>query len=133
MSRAIINVVNTTSGTTIADGSTYPVNQVLRRFGCGIESNGTGVTCKDVGYYSIEATVTGVASAAGVVTASIYENGAARSGATCSTTVASGDTFTLPLQTEVRVTCCAVPSDITIVVNGVAITSVNANLKAVKD
>lgn len=133
MSRSLINVVNTVAGTTITDGGVYPLPQTLRRFGCDIVSNGVGVTCKNAGYYRVTGSVTAVAGAAGVAKVQVYVNGTAYTGATSSLTVASGETFSLPVDTVIRVNCCANPADITLVLSGLESTSTNAELTVSKE
>lgn len=133
MSRSLINLINTTAGTDIAVGGVYPLNQVNRKFGCDIVANGVGATCKNSGYYRVTGTVTVVAGSAGVVTAQLYVNGLPYNGATASLSSANGATVTLPINTVVRVNCCANPADLTIVMSGVATQTVNADLTVTKE
>ena len=133
MSRSLINLVNTTSGTAIADGGVYPIPQTNRKFGCDIVGNGVGATCKNAGYYRVTGTVTVVAGAAGVVTAQLYVNGLPYNGAIASLSAANGATVTLPINTVVRVNCCANPAELTVVMSGVATTTVNADLTVTRE
>lgn len=133
MSRSLINLINTTAGTDIAVGGIYPLNQVNRKFGCDIIGNGVGATCKNSGYYRVTGMVSVVAGAEGVVTAQLYVNGLPYNGAISSLSAASGATVTLPINTVVRVNCCANPAELTIVMGGVASTTVNADLTVTKE
>ena len=132
MSKSALYAVNTLSGSTLADGSTYPINQVVRRFGCDIIANGAGVTCRSTGYYDIDTNITVTAGAAGVVEAQLYCNGTPIPGAVASMTVTDGATVTLPVKAIVRVNCCGNPAEITAVVSGMETTSVNAAIIAEK-
>lgn len=133
MSRSLINLVNTTSGTAIAAGGVYPIPQISRKFGCDIVGNGVGATCKNAGYYRVTGTVTVQAGAAGVVTAQLYVNGLPYNGAIASLSAANGATVTLPINTVVRVNCCANPAELTVVMSGVATTTVNADLTVTRE
>lgn len=131
MSKSAIYAVNTNAGTAIPAGGTYPITRVVRRYGCDITSDGVGILCNSKGYYKVSAVATLVATDAGVITASLYENGVAVPGATSSVTAAAGDTVALPIDAIVRVNCCGNPSTLTIVVSGAG-TSVNAEMGVVK-
>ena len=131
MSKSAIYVINTTSGTSIAAGGTYPITQVVRRFGCDLKNNGTGITASNTGYYKINANITAVATGAGVVTATLYNNGVAIPGANASVTATEGGTINLSINTILRLTCCANPADITIGISAAA-TTVNGSITAFK-
>ena len=131
MSKSAIYAVNTNAGTAIPAGGTYPITRVIRRYGCDITSDGVGISCNSKGYYKVDAVATLVATGAGVITASLYENGVAVPGASSSVTAAAGDTVALPIDAIVRVNCCGNPATLTIVVSGVG-TSVNAEMSVFK-
>lgn len=131
MSKSAIYAVNTNAGTAIPAGGTYPIARVVRRYGCDITSDGVGISCNSKGYYKVAAVATLVATGAGVITASLYENGVAVPGASSSVTAAAGDTVALPIDAIVRVNCCGNPAMLTIVISG-ASTTVNAEISAFK-
>jgi len=131
MSRSAIYAINTTPGTTINAGGTYPVTQVARRYGQDIASNGSGITCKTAGYYKLNAVVTIEAEEAGVMTANLVNNGTPIPGASAAVTAAAGDTVSLALDAIARVACCGNPADITIQMSGAG-TTVNAEITAFK-
>lgn len=133
MARSLINLINTTAGTAIADGGVYPIPQVNRKFGCDIVGNGVGATCKNAGYYRVTGSITVVAGAAAVITAQLYVNGLPYSGATASLSAANGATISLPINTVVRVNCCANPAELTVVISGAATTTSNADLTVTKE
>lgn len=132
MSKSAIYVINSVEGTALTDGSIYPVNQIVRRYGCDILSNGAGITCQNAGYYDIDAIITVTATAAGVLEARLLNNGAPIPGAVSEVTAAADGVVTLPINALVRVACCAVPVDITIELSGIDTTSLNAQIKAHK-
>ena len=131
MSKSAIYAVNTNAGTAIPAGGTYPITRVIRRYGCDIASDGVGISCNSKGYYKVAAVATLVATDAGVITASLYENGVAVPGASSSVTAAAGDTIVLPIDAIVSVNCCGTPATLTIVVSGAG-TSVNAEMSVFK-
>lgn len=120
--------VNTAAGTSIAAGGTIPLTQVVRRFGCGAVLNGNAITVKGRGYYEVDATVSVAAGAAGPVTVSLLKDGQAVPGATATVTAkAAGDIVTLPIDSMVKVFCCADDrANLTLVVTDQAVTTVNA-------
>ena len=131
MSKSAIYIINTTSGTAISAGGTYPINQVVRRFGCDLKSNGSGISASNSGYYKVDANITAIATSAGIVTATLLNNGVAVPGATASVTATEGATVNLPIDSIVRVNCCGNSADLTIEI-GSAITTVNASMTASK-
>lgn len=131
MSKSAIYAVNTNAGTAISASGTYPITRVVRRYGCDITSDGVGISCNGKGYYKVSAVASLVATGAGVITASLYENGVAVPGASSSVTAAAGDTVSLPIDAIVRVNCCGNPNMLTIVVSG-ASTTVNAGMSVFK-
>lgn len=132
MSRSAIMVVNTTAGTELAAGSTYPINQIVRRYGSDIESNGVGIVLKTPGYYKISGTITITAAAAGNLTIELFNNGVQMPGVISTETKAADQIDTLPIDAIVRVNCCGNPAVITVVIDGVAATTYNAVLTAIK-
>lgn len=114
--KSAIYAVNTSDGATLAAGSVYAPNQVVRRFGPSCQMAGNGITISGAGYYSIDATVTINASAAGAVTAALYLDGVGIPGAVGSAVAAAaGDAVTIPLTALVRLNCDCQESVITVV------------------
>jgi len=131
MSKSAIYAVNTAGGATITAGGVYPITQVVRRFGCDIAQEGSGIALKSPGYYKVNGMATVVATGAGIVTATLLSNGVAVPGATSSVTAEAGATVTLPLDAIVRVNCCGNLSQLTVAISAES-TSVNAELSAFK-
>lgn len=88
-----------------------------------------GIIINGAGYYSVNATVTVVATAAGAVTASLYQNGQPIAGAIAIAQAAAvGDTVTLPITALVRLNCNCSESSLTVVMS-TAVTSQNLAFK----
>lgn len=129
MSKSAIYTINTTSGTSLASGVTYGPTSIVRRFGNNCQMANDGIIINGAGYYSVNATVTVVATAAGAVTASLYQNGQPIAGATATAQAAAvGDTVTLPITALVRLNCNCSESSLTVVMN-TAVTSQNLAFK----
>lgn len=125
-----IYVVNTTTGTSIADGGTYVPQTIIRRYGKYCQLGGNGVSIGNctggAGYYDIEANVSVTATAVGSVTATLYKDGAPVQGAVSLATVSAvGDVVTLPINALVRLNCDCDTANLTIVISGQAVTSQN--------
>lgn len=94
----ILGLKNTTSQTVLANGlinlgSAY--RRYCRRTTNGLPtfaSNGTSVTLNGSGIYHITTTLVGTGTAAGVLTAQLYENGVAIPGAISSSTITTANT-----------------------------------------
>lgn len=128
--KSSIMVINTTSGSNIAVDSVYPITQIARRTGQGIDGNNEGIVITEPGWYALDADITVTATAAGTLTAGLYANGVQIPGAIASQTVAENDVVTLPIKSIVRVTCCGDPIAINARMSGVAVTAYNAVLTA---
>ena len=125
-----IYVVNTTTGTSIADGGTYVPQTIIRRYGKYCQLGGNGVSIGNctggAGYYDIEASVSVTATAVGSITATLYKDGASVQGAvSLATASAVGDIVTLPINALVRLNCDCDTANLTIVISGQAVTSQN--------
>ncbi len=129
MSKSAIYTINTTSGTSLASGATYGPTSIVRRFGNNCQMANDGIIINGAGYYSVNATVTVVATAAGAVTASLYQNGQPIAGAIAIAQAAAvGDTVTLPITALVRLNCNCSESSLTVVMS-TAVTSQNLAFK----
>ena len=99
MSKAI-GYYTYTGATALAVGDALPLTNTVRQYGNAIRLCNNGViigsagcpcVCNDAaGYYSVSVNTTLVASAAGPVTVTLYQDGQAVSGATCSRVSRSG-------------------------------------------
>lgn len=129
MSKSAIYTINTTSGTSLVSSATYGPTSIVRRFGNNCQMANDGIIINGAGYYSVNATVTVVATAAGAVTVSLYQNGQPIAGATATAQAAAvGDTVTLPITALVRLNCNCSESSLTVVMS-TAVTSQNLAFK----
>ena len=86
------------------------------------------------GYYSVDATVSVAATAAGNITATLFKDGAPVLGATSLVTAAAaGDIVTLPITALVRLNCDCDTANLTIVMGGQVTTSQNLSFKVIKE
>lgn len=129
-----------TSSSSVAVGQNLPISATVRQFGRNISminnavvlSGGCGcANSAGVAFYDVDASVSLVAGAAGVLTVSLYQDGAAVPGATASTTVASGATANLDISAAVK-TLNNVNSTLTLVVSGVAVTTQNVAIRVAR-
>lgn len=91
--KAAIYVANT-AAQTLAAGATIALGTIVRRFGnacCApiINSTGSGITLNECGYYKVSVRVTDAPTAAGTVTVTLLQDGAAIPGAVASNTAAA--------------------------------------------
>lgn len=112
-------------------GGTVNFGAPVRRFGCNINLSGGNAVLNGAGYYDIDADLTFTAGAAGIVTVTLYKDGAPISGATASVTVAADSTYQVSVPAIVRLTCCC-ESTITAEITGVATTVTNAAIAVEK-
>lgn len=129
MSKSLIYTVNSAENV-LAIGDTIPLGSVIRRYGCDIILNGNAISLGDSGYYDVNASVTLVATAAGPVTVTLYQDGVAVPGATATVTAAAaGDNVAFPITAQVRVFRCGA-SNLSLVVSDGAATTVNVAVNA---
>ena len=103
--KSAINTVMSTP-TAILAGGTVPIGTIIRRYGCGIEQNGNGLTILEPGYYDITVSMTVLPTAATAITATLLRDGVAVPGATASATpAAAGAAVNLTLKALVRHGC----------------------------
>lgn len=134
MSRSGIYAVNTTAGSNLAIGAVYAPSSIIRRYGQCCQMAGNGIVIEGAGYFDVEATVTVAASAAGTITATLYQDGNPVSGATATASVgAAADVVTLPLSALLRLNCNCSDSVITVVITGQAVTTNNLAIKVEKE
>lgn len=132
MSKALLYGVNR-AVQTIVVGDRVNFGNIVRRYGCNINMSGGEVYVSGEGYYSLDASVTFEAGAAGIATVTLLRDGSVIPGAGASETVAVGDTVTLTVPPSViREKCCG-ESTITAVISGVIGTISNATIRVVKE
>ena len=130
--KAAIYVANT-GAQAVEVGGTINLGAIIRRFGCGLNLNGNGITVDNVGYHDISAAVTVAATAAGPVTVSILRDGVVIPGATATgTAAAAGDFVTLPLIPLDRIKCNDSGHTLTLVLTAGAGTVTNVAFKVIK-
>lgn len=124
MSKSAIYVANTGAQAVAVDG-TIGLGSIIRRFGCGVDLNGNGITIDEAGYYDIDISVTAAPTAAGDVTVTMYNNGVAIPGVTATTTAATAnDPVNVSLAGIVRVFCGNIGS-LSLVLTGTAASVTN--------
>lgn len=131
MSKSLLYAVNR-NNQIIVVGDRVNFGNIVRRYGCGINLSGGEVSVTDEGYFDIDASVTFVAGAAGIVTVTLLKDGAIIPGAGASATVTDGGTVTLVVPpSAIRQKCCC-ESTITAVITGVVGSITNATIRVVK-
>lgn len=99
-----------------------------------IGSAGCPCVCNDAaGYYSVSVNTTLVASAAGPVTVTLYQDGQAVSGATQTVTAAAADSVGIAFTAPVRVYRGQLSSKLQIYVNSQQVNTVNVAVEVVKE
>ena len=125
MSRSAIYTANTGSQA-VAVGGTINLGGIVRRFGCAVDLNGGTINLTEQGYYDVDISITAEPTAAGTVTATLYNGGIAVPGATASATAAAaGDPVNLSVDAMVRVPCCGNSGSMSVVLSGGAATVTN--------
>ena len=125
MSRSAIYTANTGSQA-VAVGGTINLGGIVRRFGCAVDLNGGTINLTEQGYYDVDISITAEPTAAGTVTATLYNGGIAVPGATASATAAAaGDPVNLSIDAMVRVPCCGNSGSLSVVLSGGAATVTN--------
>ena len=114
MSKSLIQTVNQSTQAVALDGI-ISLGSVLRRYGCSLRLNGNAIEIEGEGYYTIDAGVTVIPTAAGTVTVALYANGAQIPGAIASSIGTAGSPVTLPINTTVKQNCCGGATSITCV------------------
>lgn len=119
------------------------INDRLTNIGSAIRLGNNGViigsagcpcVCNDAaGYYSVSVNTTLVASAAGPVTVTLYQDGQAVSGATQTVTAAAADSVGIAFTAPVRVYRGQVSSRLQVIVTGQAVTTSNVAVEVVKE
>lgn len=118
MSKSAIYVANTGTQSVPVD-DTISLGSIIRRFGCGVDLNGTGITISEPGYYEVNVSVTVAPTAIGPVTVTLLNNGVAVPGAIASEAVSTANNHTnLSFDSIVRVFCGSGTGSLTLVLSG---------------
>lgn len=111
MSRSLIQVANQ-SNQTVAANSIIGLGSVQRRFGCNCRLSGNAIELDGAGYYTVDASVSVAPTAAGLVTAALFNNGVQVPGAIAyETATAAGDLANLNIVATLRQGCCCDSAD----------------------
>ena len=117
-----IYTVNT--GVSFQAGGIVPLGAIIRRFGCGAQLNGNGITVDKAGYYDVDVALTVLPTAAGAITATLMKDGVAVPGATATgTATAVGSAVPLAFGAMVRQFNNCSGSTYTIILSGAATVS----------
>ena len=113
--------------TSVIQGATLPLNTIVRRRGCSIQSSNDSIVLGTSGYYHVSVTETFTAPAAGTVILQARQDNLPITGATASTTITTANTEVRSLSYDfiVRVNCCNGPVTLSFVNSGVAINTSN--------
>lgn len=115
--KSAINTALTTP-TTVLAGGTIPLGAIIRRFGCGMNVNGNGLTICEPGYYDVDVSVTVLPTAATEITATMLRDGVAVPGATATAVpTAAGSAVNLNFPALVRHFCNCGAATLTIVLS----------------
>ena len=126
MNNSLIYLVTPTVSS-IAEDGILPLTTIVRRRGSSIQQSNDSIVLGTPGYYHVSVSVTFTAPGAGDVKISLLQNGSPVQGATASTTITTATTEVrnVSFDAVVRVPCCGSPAILTVVNDGVAITSSN--------
>ena len=125
MSRSAMYTANT-GAQVVGVGGTIAPGGIIRRFGCGVDLNGTAINVTEAGYYSVSASITAEPTAAGTVTATLFNNGVEVPGATASATAAAaGDPVNMAIEAVVRIPCGGNAGSLSFVLEDAAATITN--------
>ena len=129
MCNSLIMMTTTTASSVLADGI-VPLTTIQRGVGQAIRGGSNSIILGRTGYYKVNATVTFTAPVAGDVTITAQKNGVSIPGMTASTTITTATTEidSVAISGVVKVCCCDLPATITLVNEGVAITTSNVEI-----
>lgn len=117
---AALYTANTTAQT-VAVGGTVALGSIVRRYGCGLALSGNVISITNPGYYDVDISVTAVPTAAGTVTVSLFQDGAAVPGATASETVAAAaNSVSMSLSSLIRMLSSANVTNLSLLLTGAA-------------
>lgn len=125
----IYTVMNTP--TAVVAGGVVPLGTIIRRFGCGLDLNGSGISMYPPGYYEADVNLTVLPVAAGPITATLYVDGVAYPGAIATgTAAAAANPVNLNISALIRNVCAGIRT-LTVVLDAAA-TVDNAAVTVVK-
>ena len=113
--KAGIYTANTTAQA-VGANSALPLGSIIRRFGCALDLNGTGVNIIEQGYYNVYGSITYTPTEAGLLTVQLMADGVAVPGSTASVTAVAANTYNLGIVGKVR-RGCSTPGTLTLMVN----------------
>ena len=115
--KAGIYTANTTAQA-VGANSALPLGSIIRRFGCGMDVNGNGLTICEPGYYDVDVSVTVLPTDATPITATLLRDGVAVPGATATETpTAAGAAVNLSFPALVRHFCNCGAATMTVVLS----------------
>lgn len=118
---AIYTVNNTNTVVTVTEANQtvqVPFGSVIRRFGRNLALDGGTIVCCNSGYFDCEVSMTVAPTAAGPITAQLFQDGVAIPGAfATATAAAAGNPVTLPITALVRNCGCDCNSVLSVRVN----------------
>lgn len=126
MSRSAIYTANTNTNS-VTDGNSIPLGNIIRRFGCNLDLNGTEILLKGTGYYDVDTNISFTGTATGSTTITIYKDGVAVPGATVTRVTAADTTYQESIPALVRNTCCR-ESTLSLVVTGTTVNVTNVGV-----
>lgn len=104
----------------VVAGGVVPLGAINRRFGCGLDLNGNGISMYHAGYYDADVNLTVLPVAAGPITATLYVDGVAYPGAIATgTAAAAADPVNLNISALIRNVCAGVRT-LTVVLDAAA-------------
>ena len=131
--KSAIYMANTVA-TNVAANSAVPFGTIQRRYGRCVNGTSAGITLNEPGYYLVTANISYTAETTGNAVVSLQQDGANVPGATASDTVATATTEinNMTITGIIRVLRGNAPDVITIQNTGIAITTENVAISAVK-
>lgn len=122
--KSAIYTANTSASTitltTQQPAATIHIGTTIRRFGCNLKQNGSGITAQGEGYYDIDASVTVTAETAGDYTVKIFSDGVEIPGALQTVTAAAASVISFNIPALLRLSCCKSASTITLQISTTA-------------
>lgn len=112
-----VNNTNQVVTTTAGNFVNVPLGSVVRRFGRNLGLDGNSIVCCGMGYYDCEASISLTPTAAGPITAQLFQDGVAVPGALATATGTAATTIALPITALVRNCGCDCNSTLSVRVN----------------
>lgn len=132
-----------TGSTAVATGETVPITNIVRQYGNNIRLRNNSIIIANAacpcdaetvcGYYTVSVNASLVASAAGTVTVSLYQDGQLVAGAYQTVTAAEGDTVGISFVAPIRVYRGQLSSKLQLYISGQQVTTSNIAIQVVKE